>query len=204
MDMEIFLNGEKVRLNGKADYSLWYGCYGEMECNVAIVEAKRIGLNSEGVIQCQAYMCKSLEIPRSFVFQIFIEKLAIIHKARKRTGREDNTVYGIATDGENFDFMRITTDRLTGNTVVSQSEHRLLFGGMEYTDTAQLTRQAAIWGPRKEQKEYVVALLRRVYREACSLPATRPGSIARGQSVAKRQKVSISEKEGNAIDTDQH
>lgn len=75
---------------------------------------------------------------------------------------------------------------------------------MEYTDTTQLTRKAATWGPTKEQKQYVIAILRRIYREACSLPATRPGSIARGQSAAKRQKVNISDKGGNIIDTDQH
>lgn len=37
------LNNERVRLTGKADYSLWYGSYGEIECNVAIVETKKIG-----------------------------------------------------------------------------------------------------------------------------------------------------------------
>lgn len=40
--------GEKIWLNGKADYRLWYGLYGEMECNLTIVEAKRIGENSHG------------------------------------------------------------------------------------------------------------------------------------------------------------
>ena len=37
------LNNERVRFNGKADYSLWYGSYGKIECNVAIVETKKIG-----------------------------------------------------------------------------------------------------------------------------------------------------------------
>ena len=72
LELEATLNNEKVRLNGKADYSLWYGSYGEIECNVAIVEAKKIGFNSVGVIQCQAYMCKSLKLPLSSCISSFI------------------------------------------------------------------------------------------------------------------------------------
>ena len=86
LELEATLNNEKVRLNGKADYSLWYGSYGEMECNVAIVEGKKIGLNSVGVIQCHAYMCKSLKLP--FILHILIHDLAVIHSARKRSGRK--------------------------------------------------------------------------------------------------------------------
>ena len=43
LELEMTLNNERVRLNGKADYSLWYGSYGKIECNVAIVETKKIG-----------------------------------------------------------------------------------------------------------------------------------------------------------------
>ena len=56
---------------------------------------------------------------------ILIYGLAVIHSARKRSGRR-NTVYGVATDGENFEFSRMSTDPVTGETLVSQSEDKLV------------------------------------------------------------------------------
>ena len=118
LSMQVDHGGENVWLTGKADYSLWYGLYGQMECNLAIMEAKRVGLQSQGAIQCQAYMCK----PSSLSFSIALHTLnwipAIIHKARKRAGKPD-TVYGIASDGLTFEFLRMSTNKLTGETVVS-------------------------------------------------------------------------------------
>lgn len=58
LSMEVTLDAERVALQGKADYSLWYGSYSKIECNVGIVEAKRIGQHLHGVVQCKAYMGK--------------------------------------------------------------------------------------------------------------------------------------------------
>lgn len=104
----------------------------------------------------------------------------------------------MATDGENFEFLRLSTNPVTGETLVSQSEEKPVGNTLK----KKLARNVAIWGQSPGAKHYIVSILRRIYREAHYLPATRPGSIVRGQSVAKRQRVSISDKDGNAIDTD--
>ncbi|KAH8431024.1 uncharacterized protein LDX57_008685 [Aspergillus melleus] len=84
-----FYKKGRVTLTGKADYSLWYGDYEDQEANLLIVEAKREGV--DGFYQVLAYM-------------------AMIHHARKKAGRRDTTVWGISTNGDKWEFVRLDAD----------------------------------------------------------------------------------------------
>lgn len=101
-------------------------------------------------------------------------------------------------------FLRLSTNPVTGKTLVSQSEDKLVGNTLTHKKKKKkkLARNVAVWDQSPGASHYIVSILRRIYREAHYLPATRPGSIARGQSAAKHQRVSISDKDGNAIDTD--
>ncbi|KAL2872486.1 uncharacterized protein BJX67DRAFT_376301 [Aspergillus lucknowensis] len=72
-------------ISGKTDYSLFYVNRGEAETNMVIVEAKkRVNI---GKFQAMAYM-------------------AMLHHARKKAGRANTTIYGIATDSYDWCFLR--------------------------------------------------------------------------------------------------
>ncbi|KAJ9265274.1 hypothetical protein DTO195F2_1886 [Paecilomyces variotii] len=78
----------EIILNGRADYSLWYETVDEPESNMVVVEAKAHEGDRTGEWQTLTYM-------------------AIIHSARKKAGRSDTTIYGVATDSHRFIFMRL-------------------------------------------------------------------------------------------------
>lgn len=56
--MNVKIGGQLHKLNAKADFTLWYGSFKELESNLVIVEAKAKGKASEGDQQCHAYMGK--------------------------------------------------------------------------------------------------------------------------------------------------
>lgn len=58
MSTKVHYRGEKSLLNDKASYTLWYGLYVEPGCNLAIVEAKRIGENPQQAIKCRIHTCE--------------------------------------------------------------------------------------------------------------------------------------------------
>ncbi|PWY72058.1 hypothetical protein BO83DRAFT_437967 [Aspergillus eucalypticola CBS 122712] len=73
-------------LQGRTDYSFWHKDANLAETNTIIVEAKAVGKMDWH--QALAYM-------------------SMIHHARRRAGRPDVTVYGIATDSFDWTFIKI-------------------------------------------------------------------------------------------------
>ncbi|GKZ36290.1 hypothetical protein AbraIFM66950_007323 [Aspergillus brasiliensis] len=87
MKMEwTFPDKKRWLVSGRTDYSLWYGEPGEMEANLVVLEAKRMG--EVGVYQ--ALIC-----------------MAMLHRARREAGRHDTAIYGVATDSNTWEFVRL-------------------------------------------------------------------------------------------------
>ncbi|OQE47527.1 hypothetical protein PENCOP_c001G08261 [Penicillium coprophilum] len=80
-----------VKLFGIVDYSLSYGMPNKHATNVAMVEVERPHLLKSGMLHCLAYM-------------------AMIHEKRKQSKIRDRSVYGIATDGYEWVFIRIRSN----------------------------------------------------------------------------------------------
>ncbi|KAL2832972.1 hypothetical protein BDW59DRAFT_157116 [Aspergillus cavernicola] len=76
--------GRKCIVSGRTDYSLWHGDAGHIEANMLVVEAKKRG--ESGTSQALSYM-------------------AMLHHARRKAGRNDTSVYGIATDSYHWAFL---------------------------------------------------------------------------------------------------
>ncbi|OJZ85892.1 hypothetical protein ASPFODRAFT_33520 [Aspergillus luchuensis CBS 106.47] len=90
MKMEwTFPNKKRWLVTGRTDYSLWYGEPGQMEANLVVCEAKRKGVM--GVDQTLVYM-------------------AMLHQARRAAGRHDTAIYGVATDSNIWEFIRLGND----------------------------------------------------------------------------------------------
>ncbi|KAH0558896.1 hypothetical protein GP486_004475 [Trichoglossum hirsutum] len=90
LECPVTYNGEQYLLRGVADYSIWYpdGNSRSTNLNLTIVDAKEIGTSETMRGQLLAYM-------------------AIIHRARIEQGKQNSTVYGIATDSNLFRFLKI-------------------------------------------------------------------------------------------------
>lgn len=58
----ITYNGRTHRIEGRPDYSLWYGSTEETSCNLVILEAKAPDVASQGKGQTLAYMGKCLPL----------------------------------------------------------------------------------------------------------------------------------------------
>ncbi|CAP82932.1 Pc15g00460 [Penicillium rubens Wisconsin 54-1255] len=86
LQMETSLTSPK----GTCDYTLWYGDKGgaDKAINLVLVEAKKLGLASQGDDQALGYM-------------------ACVHQERRTQPSQNSTVYGLSTDGEEFRFLRI-------------------------------------------------------------------------------------------------
>ncbi|PLB44234.1 hypothetical protein P170DRAFT_480001 [Aspergillus steynii IBT 23096] len=81
--------GEKRLISGRADYTLWYGEPDSPESNLMVVEAKTEG--ADGLKQAITYM-------------------AMVHHARKKAGRADTIIWGIATNSWEWKFIRLNAD----------------------------------------------------------------------------------------------
>ncbi|KAJ9234916.1 hypothetical protein C8Q69DRAFT_67291 [Paecilomyces variotii] len=90
LECEIVHKGQAVILNGRSDYTMWYGDHG-LDTNLVICEAKDRCNHGTGLGQCLAYM-------------------AMVHKIRKKENHINSIIYGCVTDGEMFSFLRIDND----------------------------------------------------------------------------------------------
>lgn len=87
---EVIYEKRKRILQGCCDYSLWYGdakCSVGCDLDLNLVVFERF-YASTGETPCLAYM-------------------AALHDLRKRAGKKDSTVYGLATDAMAFYFHKI-------------------------------------------------------------------------------------------------
>ncbi|KAJ5572365.1 hypothetical protein N7535_006025 [Penicillium sp. DV-2018c] len=84
----VSLRDASVMLSAKPDYKVWYGKNEAVTMNVVIVEAKTTDLES-GVAQALGYM-------------------GCIHRERKSFRKRDCAVYGLATNGVAFHFLKIS------------------------------------------------------------------------------------------------
>ncbi|PYI11646.1 hypothetical protein BO78DRAFT_403053 [Aspergillus sclerotiicarbonarius CBS 121057] len=76
-------------ISGQTDYSLWNGNPGTMEANMLVCEAKQRG--QLGKYQALVYM-------------------SMLHHARKAARRDDTSVFGIATDSYDWEFLHLNND----------------------------------------------------------------------------------------------
>lgn len=61
----IIYNGKPHRIEGRPDYSLWYGSIEETSCNLVIFETKAPDGATQGKAQTIAYMGKFIPLPSS-------------------------------------------------------------------------------------------------------------------------------------------
>jgi hypothetical protein len=96
--------GKKWNLNGKSDYTVWYGDIDDVAVNVVIVEAKGEGKGTTGLPQTLGYMGKSLETREKYPCLISFWDPGTVHRRRKLLGKTDCTVYGVCCDDVYFLF----------------------------------------------------------------------------------------------------
>jgi len=95
-------------LTGFADYSLWYDEPKTMGTNLVVVEAKRSGNAGSGEAQCLAYMGRlNSQEGMKFDSVLSLIVLAIVHDIRKLAHKRHKVIYGICTDGAQYQFLRI-------------------------------------------------------------------------------------------------
>ncbi|KAJ6152247.1 hypothetical protein N7497_006566 [Penicillium chrysogenum] len=118
------LNHRKVMLSARLDYGLWYGDNEAVCLNVLVVEAKKTDLEG-GVAQALGYM-------------------GCIHRQRKKLTKRDCTVYGMASNGVGFSFLKISHDSKWSGYMVGEHppKFELPLGILVY-----MLRQAAIMSP---------------------------------------------------------
>ncbi|KAJ5186783.1 hypothetical protein N7449_009777 [Penicillium cf. viridicatum] len=95
----VTLKREKVILSAPPDYGIWHGNNEALCLNVLIVEAKKTDIES-GVAQALGYM-------------------GCIHRERKALSKRDSTVYGMASNGSGFYFLKISNNSKWSERVVS-------------------------------------------------------------------------------------
>ncbi|KAJ5908571.1 hypothetical protein N7495_001253 [Penicillium taxi] len=120
----------KYMLSGRPDYHLWYGSQADTAVNVVVVEAKRPGLAGLGVGQALAYM-------------------SIVHNIRKRDKKKDIKVFGLASDGVVWHFLKI-------NEKSEWSEKLIAIRDREYKEVlgvlVHFLHQAAVMSPGHSQQ----------------------------------------------------
>ncbi|KAJ5893575.1 hypothetical protein N7495_005266 [Penicillium taxi] len=87
----VTFEGVRYNMGGKPAYCLCYGQKEDVAVGVVIVEVKQAESASSGLAQTLAYM-------------------GCVHQYRKKAGKVDTTVYGIATDTTNFIFLKINNN----------------------------------------------------------------------------------------------
>ncbi|KAJ0421222.1 hypothetical protein BJY00DRAFT_312403 [Aspergillus carlsbadensis] len=81
-------NKGKKNFGGRMDYTLWYGPHEQAEAYMAVVEAKSPGQVKVGTYQAISYM-------------------ALIQDARRVAGRVGTPLYGVSSDGGDWEFVRM-------------------------------------------------------------------------------------------------
>jgi hypothetical protein len=94
------------KVTGRMDYNVWYGQPREAETNLLVVEAKQRSGLLGGRYQAMTYMGKSIGDIRANIVDTY-KLLALIQRARFEAGRARIPIYGIATDSELWDFIRM-------------------------------------------------------------------------------------------------
>ncbi|KAJ5561042.1 hypothetical protein N7535_009239 [Penicillium sp. DV-2018c] len=85
------LNRKIFNLSGTVDYSLWDGKPSERVTDTVVVKTETTPWLKRGMYHCLIYM-------------------AMIHHTRKRAGMPDTSIFGVATDGFEWVFIRIRPD----------------------------------------------------------------------------------------------
>ncbi|KAE8355433.1 hypothetical protein BDV28DRAFT_146107 [Aspergillus coremiiformis] len=88
MTLKLKYDNKLYQINGITDYSLWYGDPRTPESNLVVVETRKRGV--DGSYQCFSY-------------------LGMLRQIRKRRGKMDTSLYGIATDSWIWTFIRVDT-----------------------------------------------------------------------------------------------
>ncbi|KAJ5924846.1 hypothetical protein N7466_009033 [Penicillium verhagenii] len=105
------LAGKQYTFYGVPDYSVWYGPVEKFATNFIIVQTETPGYFDEATVH--AYM-------------------GMIHMARKHRGGKNRTVYGLATDSNEFWFYQIDNDTRWSHTLMTPEN------GYFYEDIAGL------------------------------------------------------------------
>ncbi|CEL06956.1 hypothetical protein ASPCAL10123 [Aspergillus calidoustus] len=90
LGLEVFYKGRKMLLNGDMDYSMLYA-RDETSAGLVILEAKSFSTMGKGLAQCLTYM-------------------AMVHAIRISEGRENAVIWGIVSNSQEFQFLRIDND----------------------------------------------------------------------------------------------
>lgn len=101
--------GKVYQAKGTCDYTLWYGDKGgaDKAINLVLVEAKKLGLASQGDDQALGYMGKSLWILLES-FLLTVSSISSLCPPREKDPAFSE-LYSLrlSTDGEEFRFLRI-------------------------------------------------------------------------------------------------
>ncbi|KAL8809386.1 MAG: hypothetical protein Q9200_003453 [Gallowayella weberi] len=134
---------EPRMLTGLCDYAIFYESRSKsaLATNVLIIEAKKPRTTDTCLGQLVAYM-------------------GVVHTSRKEEARANRTVFGVASDGLSFRFVRIDNEsRLSQSTMLEWRHH----SAQIYSIFRKLIRLAALQSPsslpikNRKQREKVVA-----------------------------------------------
>ena len=121
-------NDTKMMLNGTADYTILYdtNSTSKLATNLILVEAKKAGMVESCLGQLTAYM-------------------GIVHRTRQNEEKRNSVVYGAASDGNSFRFLRIDNEsKWTQSQFYQWDWHG---SDMIYTIIHKLIRIAALSSP---------------------------------------------------------
>lgn len=128
LQRQVTYDGQPRLLSGFADYTVWYDSYnkGSLSTNLIIVEAKKLNATDTCLGQLTAYM-------------------GLVHETRREQHKKNCVVFGAASDGLTFRFLRVDNDS-------NWSKSRLLEWEMGdnakiYTVFRSLVRIAALSSP---------------------------------------------------------
>ncbi|KAL3457305.1 hypothetical protein BJX64DRAFT_295970 [Aspergillus heterothallicus] len=138
------------RISGRMDYNIWYGQPREAETNLLVVEAKHKNTLAAGRYQAISYM-------------------ALIQHARYKAGRQKIPIYGISTDSEDWDFIRMDA---TGNVAIQQFN----------------------WQDSKGSQ--IISLIYKILREASCLTPVATQDLAREHTVTGRTSLCLTNSNG--------
>ncbi|KAL2844372.1 hypothetical protein BJY01DRAFT_188926 [Aspergillus pseudoustus] len=102
LDLEVIYKGRKIKVTGDMDYSMRYA-RDDTAAGLVVLEAKNLRTMSSGLAQCLTYM-------------------AMIHTIRKSQGRENAVIWGIVSNGSDFQFLRIDNDTKVSSADGSRSK----------------------------------------------------------------------------------
>ncbi|KAL2848178.1 hypothetical protein BJY01DRAFT_246503 [Aspergillus pseudoustus] len=138
-------------IHGRIDYSLWYGKPEEAETNLLVVEVKHKNFLAAGRYQAISYM-------------------ALIQHARYKARRAKTPIYGVATDSQDWDFIRMDA---TGN-----------------VDIQQFSWEA-------NQRSQIISLLHKIVAEASTLSPVPSREMTRERTVEELTGIRLTKSDGS-------